>query len=507
MPMADHAFTAIHQLDDPLSQTPVINPTTSPQIVTPSLPLAQLAEAVDCFHAPDGEPYATVPVQEHWATWPLRSRGFRDWLAYGYFRREGTLPSAEVLQKALRVLEGKALFEGPEEAVFVRLAERDDAIYLDLANAAWEAVEVTAQGWQLVTRPPVKFLRRRGMRPLPCPAAGGALDDLRRLVNVRGDADWQILIGWLLAAFRPRGPYPVLHLHGDQGATKSTLARLLRALIDPNQAPLRAEPRSVHDLMIAAANAWVLAFDNLSQLPPWLSDAFCRLATGGGFGTRALYTNQEEVLFDAQRPVLLTGIEEMATRGDLLDRALLVELPDLSAEKRRSEDEFWHAFEAVRPCILGALLDAVSAALRQLPTVQVQTLPRMADFATWVTAAAPALGWADQDFLGAYAQNREAAHAVAVEDSAVAQAVHSLAGAVPHWEGTATDLLAALTAQGVQGRQSLQGLPTNARALSAGLRRLAPNLRALGVTMTFARGGDKLHTRRITIRSEASGPA
>jgi putative DNA primase/helicase len=242
--------------------------------------------------------------------------------------------------------------------------------------------------------------------------------------------------------------------------------------------------------MIAAVNAWMLAFDNLSHLPPWLSDAICRLATGGGFGTRALFTNQEEALFDAQWPVLLTGIDEVITRGDLLDRSLLVYLPEIPDEKRRPEDAFWQA--------------AVSAALRHLATVQVSPLPRMADFARWVIAAAPALGWEARAFLDAYAQNRDEAHAVAVEGSAVAHAMYTLACTATHWEGTATELLVALKTQAFQGRNSLQALPKNAGALSAVLRRLAPNLRALGVTMTFARDGDKLRTRRIVIRGEKS---
>ena len=78
----------------------------------------------------------------------------------------------------------------------------------------------------------------------------------------------------------------VLVLHGEQGAAKSTTARVLRRLCDPNTAPLRAAPRGVRDLMIAATNSWPFCFDNLEHLPPWISNALCRLATGGGFATR-----------------------------------------------------------------------------------------------------------------------------------------------------------------------------------------------------------------------------
>src|SRR5262249_33085117 len=151
------------------------------------------------------------------------------------------------------------------------------------------------------------------------------------------DAEWPLLVGWLLAALRPVGPYPVLLLHGEQGSAKSTTERILRALVDPNSASLRAEPRNPHELMIAAKNGWVVALDNVSPLPNWLSDAICRLSTGGGFSARRLYTDGDEVLFDAQRPVIINGIEEVATRGDLLERSLLLTLPRIHEGDRRTE--------------------------------------------------------------------------------------------------------------------------------------------------------------------------
>src|SRR5207253_9109386 len=187
----------------------------------------------------------------------------------------------------------------------------------DLADKDWRAVEVTGRGWRIVANPPVRFIRPRGLLPLSQPASGGCVAELRDYLNVSSDAAWQLAVAWLVAAFFPHGPYPVLALHGEQGSAKSTMARLLRSLIDPNAAPLRSEPREARDLIISATNGWLVALDNLSHLPPWLSDALCRLSTGGGFATRELYTDSEEVIFDAQRPVILTGIEEVATRSDL----------------------------------------------------------------------------------------------------------------------------------------------------------------------------------------------
>lgn len=127
-----------------------------PQVITPqpqrpapsqALQLVTLAETVELFHSPGGEAYATVPVNDHRETWRLRSRGFRQWLAYQYFQREGRIPGTQVLQGAMEILEGEALFAGPEQAVFIRLAQHEDAIYVDLTNAMWEVIEVTATGW------------------------------------------------------------------------------------------------------------------------------------------------------------------------------------------------------------------------------------------------------------------------------------------------------------------------------------------------------------------------
>jgi len=298
------------------------------------------------------------------------------------------------------------------------MAEHDGNIYIDLCNADWQVVEVTGNGWKVVDQPPVRFRRSRGMLPLPVPKRGGSMDELRSLLNVEDDM-WILIVAWLVAALCPRGPYPVLAMFAEQGSGKSTAGRLLRGLVDPNSAPLRAEPRDARDLMIAANNSLCVVYDNLSHIPPWLSDALCRLSTGGGFATRELYTDQDEVIFDSQRPVLLSSIEDIANRSDLLDRCLVVRLAAIPEERRRPESELMQAYREMQPKLFGALLDAVSMAIKRLPSMKLQRLPRMADFALWVCAAERALGWEPGTFLAAYGENRESANEVAIESSPV----------------------------------------------------------------------------------------
>ncbi len=321
------------------------------------------------------------------------------------------------------------------------------------------------------------------MQALPSPVPGGNINSLRRFINV-DDHDWPLVLAWLVAGLRPSGPYPVLIIHGHQGSAKSTAERVLRALVNPNKANLRATPKDGHDLMIAATNGWVVALDNLSHLSPWLSDALCRLATGGGFSTRELYTNEEEKLFNAQRPVVLNGIEELATRGDLVDRAIIIYLPPISKNLRLEEAVFWREFGQDQPTILGALLDGVVHALDHIDRVQLEELPRMADFARWATAAEEGFGMDPGTFIKAYAGNQESANELTLEASPIVGPLREFMER-GEWKGTATELLTALDQKVTESTRRLKSWPKDGRALSNALRRLATNLRESGISVEF----------------------
>jgi Bifunctional DNA primase/polymerase, N-terminal/Primase C terminal 1 (PriCT-1) len=449
--------------------------------------LVALAQGVELFHTPggyDSEGYASLEVNGHRETWPVSSKGLRRWLSKRFYEESGTAPGSQALQDALNVIAGKAVHEGPEYEVAVRLAEQAGTIWLDLADPNWRAVRIGPDGWALVDDCPVRFVRRRGMLALPEPVPGGRLEELRPLVNLPDDDAWVLFAAWLVAVPRPRRPFPILAVNGEQGSAKTTLCRMARGLIDPNEAPLRRPPHDVRDLMIAACNGWVVGYDNLSGLRPDLSDALCCLATGGGFGTRQLYTDDEEKLFSATRPIVLNGIEDIATRPDLLDRAVTLTLPPIPDEWRRDEDELWRLYEEMRPRVLGALLGAVSTALKRLPGTQLAGKPRMADFALWATASEPALGLPEGAFLRAYQGNRAESNQAALDSSPVVKYLLQLVGREP-WSGTAGKLLDLLQKRATDNEKRLNDWPQTARGLSGILRRLAPNLRQAGVDVQF----------------------
>ncbi|MFC1491021.1 hypothetical protein ACFLQ0_00320 [Nitrospinota bacterium] len=464
--------------------------------------LVQLASRCEFFHTPgDRTGYASIPSGTHQETHRIDSSTFKEWLQRKYFRKNGKPPSNQTLNDAIGVLKAKAKFDGEQHEVFIRVGELEEAVHIDLGDEQWRSVKITENGRSVLKRSSVKFRRAPGMLPLPRPERGGNIDDLKQLLNLKESSDFKLIVGWLLAALRPQGPYPVLALYGEQGSGKSTMSRILRMLIDPNLAPIRSTPSNERDLIISALNSWILSFDNLSRIPNWLSDSLCRLSTGGGFSTRKLYADSEETLFQVQRPVILNGIEEIIIRADLLDRSLLIQLPSIADRERFLEGSLWKEFEEVRPRILGALLDAVSEALANYEDTTPPRLPRMADMAKWVTAAAPALGWRKKDFLNAYENNRIQATEIALAASPVGSAIRELVE-YDNWEGTPTELLEALNECADENIIRQRGWPKAAHSLSGKLTRLIPSLRKVGIKIDqTSRGSGYSKERWVVIRN------
>jgi hypothetical protein len=402
----------------------------------------------------------------------------------------------------LRALEAWAELGDKKHRVFTRVGEQDDRILIDLGNAAWEVVDVCADGWTTVQDSDVRFQRSPGMMPLPQPESGGTLDALRPFVNVGSDDDWVLLVAWLAAALHPRGPYPALLLQGEQGSAKTTTARVLRALVDPSVAPLRATPKSERDLVISAMNSWVLAFDNLSGLSPRLADALCRLSTGGGFATRRLYSDADELLVDVTRPVVLNGIDNLGLRQDLLDRSVVLELPSIPDSLRQSEQHFWKALDEARPRILGALLTAVSRALRHIHELELPSLPRMADFALWSTAVERGLKWPDGTFADAYHRNRFHAVELALEGRPVGQAIRKLVTHHSNWTGTAACLLETCSRFVSPRIRRSRDWPSTPVAFKNELRRLKPGLQAVGISWEEWRESNYNRDRMIRLRTK-----
>jgi hypothetical protein len=344
------------------------------------------------------------------------------------------------------------------------------------------------------------------MLPLPEPKRGGDLRELGELVNLGSEEDQKLIFAFLSFTLNPCGPYPILGFMSEQGSGKTTTAKTLRQVIDPNQAPIRALPKTLEDLAICANNCWVPTFDNLSFLPDAFSDAFCRLATGGGFATRAFYTNDEEAIFWSKRPVILNGIVEFASRPDLLERLQIIRLPSIPLEGRQSESEILTRFEALRLELLGALLDLASLALRELPNVKLAETPRMADFALWAAAVAPAIGAKAGEIINLVFERQEEA-LLGELDAPLPQALFELLdtrnGAFEMCLSELLDKLREIA--GIEPGKKAPGWPKLPRLLLSALTRLQPVLRAAGVSIEVL--GRTKRGRKIRILRTAPRPS
>jgi hypothetical protein len=390
--------------------------------------------------------------------------------------------------------------------VFVRIGHKDGNIYLDLANKQHEVVEITPEGWQVIPEAPVCFRRPKGIKALPTPERGGTLSLLDSLINA-DEESLLLMKAWLVGCLHPEGPYAVLGVHGDHGAAKSSATRILHALLDPTRAILRRIPDDERTLSVAAHNSYILAYDNFSALPPWLSDAFCRIATGASDTYRQMYSNDEEAIFQFCRPIIFNSIEEIATRGDILDRCILVNLRKMNKKSRMTDGKFKKLFNDVHAPLLGALLDAASMALRNLSTIQLEELPRMADFAQWVVACEPLLTNRPGHFMEVYNRNQEEAVAIELEASPLATTICQFIEQQPYqqWTGYMNELLKKLDPLVSDKEKKSPSWPKSARALSCKIKRIATGLRSADIDITF--NGRNKHGQSILIRAIADQAA
>ena len=454
--------------------------------------LIMLGTCAELWRDKDGRRLATIEAEGHRESFTIKSRAFREWITFTYGQRHfmkiggkkyPSVPGSTALNEAISGLEAIAA-RGPEHPAPLRVGEHEGSIYLDLGTPDWSVVKISAAGWEVVPTSPVRFVRQKGSRPLPIPVHGGKVTELRVFLNAGSDDDFILMVSWLLACLRPTGPYPLMVVNGGHGSGKSVTCRTLRRLVDPNSVELRNVPKDDRDMMIAAKNNWILAIDNLSFVKNDFSETLCRIATGGGTGTRELYENDEECLLEACRPQLLNGIPPLLSRPDLADRAIVCTIPAMADSMRRTEEEFWPAFDAAAPRILGALLDGASGAMRLYSTVVIKKVSRMLDFAKWAEAGIRALGYAPGTFEAAYQDNRGGAEEDALDADPVATALIKFMGGKASFVGSAGALLESLEICH-PGAARDRNWPKGARALSCHLRRLPELLRTRGLKLEF----------------------
>jgi len=474
--------------------------------------LLRLTATAGLLRSTDARCYARVWVGGRPEVYSLRSAAFRDWLIYIYELNYQETPSDWCIRRVLARLEARARFEGGTRSIFVRVGHDGDGksngsgsgngsdCYLDLADPSGQAVKIGPDGWSVVNNPHVNFRRPDGHMPLPMPSREGAIELLRPYVNVT-DRDFTLLVAWMAASLRPLGPYPVLVLYDEHGSAKTTTAQVVRLLIDPQGSAIFGLPGTTRDLMASAVNGWLLAYDNISTIPDWLSDGLCMLSTAGAIARHASFTDSERRIIHAQRPLILSGIEEFVTRGDLRDapssstcrRSLPATAAARSSSGSRSTRTTRGSWEPCSTSSCGAC-----ASCRQSLT----ELPRMADFAVFAEAIGRSQGLPVNTVLSDYNENRHEAAMTNLEDSPVADILIENGRDLSRWTGTPSRLLDLLATLAGPKAAASPRWPKSAACLTLELRRIALLLRSHGIIVRLHRR----HKGRVVSIAEDSGP-
>jgi len=403
----------------------------------------------------DGEAFATRELDGQPQDMPLNGQDFAGLLGDLYLQATGKILAPSRQNQFVAYLRNLAGSRGEEIRTWHRVAWTTDqeghpvSIFIDPCWNDGRVIEITHQEWTIRPQAPVKFMRQRTMEALPVPERKrDAQKHLREFIRVETDTDFMLVVSWLLQCFMPRrGPYLLLSINGPHGAAKSSLTRMLKRLSDPEMEDAVAPPRKERDLFIAARGSHVLAFDNLSHVSGDISDALARIATGSAYRGRQLYSDDKEIVLRACNPVIINGIPDLLQRADLASRAISITLDPLPAGERKTERELWHGFDKVAGGIFGLLLDALSEGLRNLGTIQLECLGRMADAIEWASCCAPAFGWEPRQIEAAFMKNQEHINRAITDDDTVAIVLREfMSSRKTPWEGSSAKLYRQLTA-------------------------------------------------------------
>ncbi|MDP9343687.1 MAG: hypothetical protein M3Q23_16660 [Actinomycetota bacterium] len=496
---ADQLWVSCNREGDPKDLLAALEllPASARRAAGPTISLDTVAKGFNIFVDQADRVFGS-PAWEPGPWLPLRSKRFpallRRWVSNK--EREPLLRSGTV-RDLVDALEAMALDQAPRVDTAVRVAGAGGEVWIHVDPEV--AAHVTRSGWELGPPPErPRLWTPPGWKPLPSPSREGDLDDLHGFVNLHREEDFRLLVAYLVFSFNPTGPYPVLFLVGPPGAGKSTAARLVKDLIDPSASGPQRPPRNEDDVIGAAAHSWLLSFDNVTKLEPWLADVVCRLATGEGIRKRKLYTDVDEVIMRQSRPVMLNAIgDPLARRPDLADRAVVIDLPRIG--RFIPEANLSPRWEQACPGILGGVLDALVGTLRELPNISFEHPPRMADFAVWGVALERALQWPPGSFMSAYRASMDRAASAELEDDSFAAALVALVERqLTDWRGSPKDLLTEVSMYDRKAAEKDPEWPGNPRAVTARLNALQPVLESHGITIRFVPGRSRQRNVVIT---------
>ena len=451
--------------------------------------------------------YVQFPVKDHLEIRFCRSATFKRWLSALFWDHYEKAPNKDAIGNALNVIEGRSHAEGEQINLFNRVALLEySELWYDLADKNWRAVKVTESGWEIIHKTPILFRREAHQKETVEPISGGDIKEFLNFVNVQGKDQEILMLVWLVSAFIPGFPHPIPVFFGAQGSAKSTTCKLLRKLVDPSKVEVLGFPNAITELVQQLSHHWCPVYDNASQIPEKISDELCKVVTGGGFSKRELYSDDDDIIYQMQRSLIINGISLVATKPDLLERSIMFKLDRVPREKRRTEKRLYSEFKQALPHIMGGIFDILVKVLKIVPTIEVEDPSRMADFCIWGSAAAKVLGYTQEEFLEAYDNNLEMQNFEVLASDPVSRTLIVLMDDRSEWMGEPEHLLKDLKviAEQLSIDPSDKSFPKNGQWLTKRLNKLETNLSEIGIKLNRDEGLRRIITIRKTQKNSVS---
>lgn len=402
------------------------------------------------------------------------------------------------IKTVITSIDSLGTFRGKEVDIYLRIAEIDDKILVDLCNNKRQVLEISKDGFKVLDESPVLFKQFPDMAELPIPKLDKPMDYLKLgdYLNIKNLEDLNMIVSYLLASFRPEIPKPILNLTGEAGTGKSMNTRLIRQLIDPAiKKDLLKKEIDDKELPVAANSQYLLAFDNLSGISKEGSDLLCVVSTGGTMTKKKLYTDTDEIIVDMKKTVILNGIDDIAKRPDLMSRTIFIETPKLANEKKKTESEIWKDFRKDLPYILGSLVNAVSAGLKNKGNDKT-AYPRMQDYGRFIADCSKALGWEKGYWQDIYIKNQGAGVEQSITSDPFASALVEMMEELKvddlyEWTGTSSELLERLSSHLPAEETAYNRAWPKYNQVKSRLRRIAPLLDNRGISWEDTRSNGK----------------
>ena len=486
------------------SQDNILRPADYETKNTSDLLIGFVSDSCELFHNKNKECYAKISIDKHTEVWGISSTGFADWIRGEYFKQTKKGVTDKKLGEITPTLKALAIHEGYEQEVFMRVAQADNKIYIDLCNKDWSVVEVTKDSWQTIDESPVAFIRNNYMLPMQKPIGSYKtpfnhdIGLLKKHINVK-NSDFILVVGILIMYLQyGDGDMPLLIVNGEAGTGKSTFTKMIRELIDPNSEPILMHPQEKVIPIIVNSN-YMVALDNLSGIKKSFSDLLCTIATGTSYINRKHYTNKEMSVISMKRPIILNGIEDIANRDDLVRRSVILELEKIDDGSIVDDADVMGNFRKDVPAIFGALCTGLMTALKNIDTVQINNITSMSRFCRWSGASMTAFNWSADMFMESYHTNLERSYIVALDTSPFTAAILKMFEDKPDedWNGTPDNLREHLE---VVMHDSpfirLKSWARTAKSVTNNIRRHRKALEKVGISIeTYKPGGNKTMVR------------